>query len=888
MARKKKGRGGRSSGGAGPEEGGGTSPDTASASETGGGRSGRRSARSSRSGPGTGVGEPLAIPSWVPAAAFLGVTVVLFRSFIFSDQMLFGSDTLGLGYVARALYGEWLSVLGSIPSWAPEILGGTPFLEALASGDALYPPSLLLLLLTETYRSLGWKLVIHVAAAGFFMFGWARSLGVSRAAALVSGLAYMLAPYFISLVQAGHDGKLFVTALAPLLFWAVEHHLRKTGIRSVAAIAFVVGMVILTTHFQMAYFLFAAVGMYAIFRSFQIAGVGASAAYEDDPTASAGAAASTAAEDGGAREGTAGRPSPSWSRAALPFGTFLFASVLGAGIAAVQLLPAIDYVREHSRRIETTREAAGESGVAWSSSWSIHPEEVMSLVIPEFSGVTVGQADWTSNTYWGRNTFKLNHEGAGLVVLLLAVAAFGGGALRAHRFFFLGLGLLATLFAVGTHTPVWRILYEVPGISYFRAPSQVMFLFQFAAATLAALGVDRILQSRDDPEVTRDVLKALGGGAAVVAVLSVLAGSGALTSFWASVVYAVPENRLASLRLAEPFIARGAGIAFMLAAATFALTWAWRTGRVPVVAVVAGLSLLVVGDEMRVSSPFVHTRDFHEWAEPDGFVSAIVERERGAEEPYRMLSFRDAGQDVLPALHGIELAGGHHPNDLARYRELIGMTGSGVPLNLVDPEIRRLLNIRYVLWPDYDFGGGFPSPTQELLLRSQLQDGTPYESLHLEADLPRARLVGAAVVRPGAEAVEYMLSDAFDPEREVVLAEAPPIELSGEAAVGEVTWVERTADRLELTVRTERAALLVVADNWFPAWRATVDGAEAPVLRAYHTLRAVPVPAGEHTVEMTYHSTVVATSWLISLLIAGGLLLAVGAQFVRERKVTEP
>ena len=83
---------------------------------------------------------------------------------------------------------------------------------------------------------------------------------------------------------------------------------------------------------------------------------------------------------------------------------------------------------------------------------------------------------------------------------------------------------------------------------------------------------------------------------------------------------------------------------------------------------------------------------------------------------------------------------------------------------------------------------------------------------------------------------------------------------------------------------TERPALLVVADNWFPAWSARVDGEEVPLLRAYHTLRAVPVPAGAHTVEMAYESAIVSRSVLLSIVLTLGLLGATGVQWLRERR----
>jgi len=147
-----------------------------------------------------------------------------------------------------------------------------------------------------------------------------------------------------------------------------------------------------------------------------------------------------------------------------------------------------------------------------------------------------------------------------------------------------------------------------------------------------------------------------------------------------------------------------------------------------------------------------------------------------------------------------------------------------------------------------------------------------------ENGLPRARLVGAAVVQPDTEAVAYMRSDAFDPEREVVLAAPAPIALDGQPPTGSVTWISRSPNELQLSVSTERAALLVVADNWFPAWHARVDGEDVPVHRAYHALRAIPVGPGEHTVEMYYESSGVRLSLWLSVLLLVGLTGATAFQ----------
>lgn len=838
----------------------------------------------------------VAVPGWLPPLVFGGLTLFLFRAFVFGDAMLFGGDTLSLGYVARAFYAEALHELGTIPRWAPHILGGTPFLEALSGGDSLYPPSLALLLVLEPYRALGWKLVLHVAAAGFFMYGWIRALGLSRSAALLAGTAYMLAPAFVGFVHPGHDGKIFVIALTPLLFQAVEWHFRRPSPRTVAAIALVVGLVLLTTHFQMAYFAFGAAGLYGAFRTIlgmraarKEAEAAAAAGTDGAGDAGNGVPARAIPSEGPATSGDAvdaegvepgtGAPAAVARSARRPaplarFALFLVAALLGAGVGAVQLLPAVDYVVEYSRRTQTTA-APTETGVAWSSSWSIHPEETLALVLPEFAGNDAGAAAWARDTYWGRNPFKDNHEYAGLVALMLAAVALAAGPRRRLQWFLAGLGALALLFSLGAHTPVWRLFYElVPGISLFRAPSQAMFLFAFSTITLAAIGLDTLLDRARpgaDGEAWRPVGRVLLWGTAALAALLLLAASGALSSLWTSVVYrdiSVPQ--LQAMEAVEPYVVRGAFLGVLLAGGLWGLAWAARARRLAPGLVVAGIVTLAALDALRVDTAFVEVLDFEEWAAPDPLVTAVLEREEGRQEPFRLLSFRRSGQDVRPALQGIELAAGHHPNDLGRYRELIGMVGSSVPRNLVHPNVRRILNVRYILWPDLEMGG---SVEGSVVAQRTLADGRPYETLLAEEGLPRARLVASAVVRSDEEAVPYILSDAFRPEAEVVLPEPPPIPLDGGPVAGEVEWVERTPNRLLLSVQSDRPALLVIADNWFPAWRATVEGREAPVLRANHTLRAVPVPAGASVVEMTYRSGLVRASAVVSLVVTAGLVL---------------
>ena len=60
---------------------------------------------------------------------------------------------------------------------------------------------------------------------------------------------------------------------------------------------------------------------------------------------------------------------------------------------------------------------------------------------------------------------------------------------------------------------------------------------------------------------------------------------------------------------------------------------------------------------------------------------------------------------------------------------------------------------------------------------------------------------------------------------------------------------------MEIAVRAERDAWLVLADTFYPGWNAEVDGEKVPILRANGLYRAVRVEAGEQTVIFRYQPT---------------------------------
>lgn len=175
--------------------------------------------------------------------------------------------------------------------------------------------------------------------------------------------------------------------------------------------------------------------------------------------------------------------------------------------------------------------------------------------------------------------------------------------------------------------------------------------------------------------------------------------------------------------------------------------------------------------------------------------------------------------------------------------------------------------------------------------------------------MPRAFLVHRAiVVPPGTDVLAMMLEGPFDP-RFSALIEAPvpsSVKLPGgsERLVasalpsatragaprprGTATIASRRSREVVVQVATERDALLVLSDPWFPGWIARVDGERTPLLRANYLFRAVAVPRGDHTVTFSYEPLSVAVGATLTLgaallVLAVPLVHVLGA-FVQRRR----
>jgi hypothetical protein len=161
-----------------------------------------------------------------------------------------------------------------------------------------------------------------------------------------------------------------------------------------------------------------------------------------------------------------------------------------------------------------------------------------------------------------------------------------------------------------------------------------------------------------------------------------------------------------------------------------------------------------------------------------------------------------------------------------------------------------------------------------------------------QGSLPRAAVIaGARVFERPEEVLAAMREPGFDPAREALLLGGRALRPSGAsgAPVRAATITRDEPDLLEIAATADADAYLVIADNYYPGWRAEVDGQPAPVERANYAFRAVPLPPGSHTVRLVFDPPLWRVGWLLAGVAAAGcVLLALAPRLVNRRRKTMP
>jgi uncharacterized membrane protein YfhO len=132
--------------------------------------------------------------------------------------------------------------------------------------------------------------------------------------------------------------------------------------------------------------------------------------------------------------------------------------------------------------------------------------------------------------------------------------------------------------------------------------------------------------------------------------------------------------------------------------------------------------------------------------------------------------------------------------------------------------------------------------------------------------------------------IDRLLDPSFD-VRNIALTETPtalPENPALPASRAEI--VQYGNNHVVVKAVAQADGLLVLADQYFTGWEATVDGEPAAVLRVNHVMRGVLLNAGQHTVTFTFAPRLL---WIGSSLSILGLALCGVLVLANRRRPTK-
>lgn len=171
---------------------------------------------------------------------------------------------------------------------------------------------------------------------------------------------------------------------------------------------------------------------------------------------------------------------------------------------------------------------------------------------------------------------------------------------------------------------------------------------------------------------------------------------------------------------------------------------------------------------------------------------------------------------------------------------------------------------------------------------AQAGDVTLYENTHA---LPRAWLATETQTLADDATLEAIrtgkLADGrtWEPRRTALLDAKLPESYDGGEAAATTTEARVTRyepNRIDIGTSSPVAAVLVLAENHYPGWRASVDGRAVETLRVDYNLRGVALAPGAHEVRFVYRPKSALAGLLLSAL-AAVLLLAWWLRWPQER-----
>ena len=808
---------------------------------------------------------------------FYILSVGYFTPRIFEGKTLFQVDTRKGAAMAREA-NDYYEKTGERTLWTNSAFSGMPTYQITPSYKAK--------VIQKIRRAMeGWlpdpASYLFLYMAGFYILLLALRIPPWMAAA--GAVAYAFSTYFISIIQAGHIWKVLVLGLIPPTFAGIILAYRKKYLLGGIVTALFLALQIYNNHIQVSYYFFAfLVSLYVMAQLYET--------YKNGE----------------------------WPHFLKATGFLLVAGIIAVGVNFTNLYTTATYTQFTTRGqpLLTANKENQTTGLDrdYVTQWSYGVGETFSLLVPNIRGGGNGPLGTSpsamekvssqmkediaqSDRYWGNQPGLSAPSYVGALILFLALLAMF--LLKgSFKWVLAGAAIWSVMLAWGKNfMPLTNLFLDYfPLYNKFRAPSMAMVVAEMAIPILAILALHYI--SRHPEVLVREKRK--------VAIAFGLTGGLSLI-FWMipdlffSFLSEAEETGLAQLQAKNPqstgaiqqyisdltsarksLLQADAMRSFLFITAGAAALWAFAKERLGVKGLTASILLLVLVDLWSVDKRYLNT----EISDPYGNKQWVSEREKEVVWPMTEAD-KAILQDTTPHFRVMNLSvstfsdgstswwhksiGGYHGAKLGRYQDLIDhQIAKG------NQEVLNMLNAKYLIVPNASNNQPGARLNPDALGNAWFVEEAKY------VENPDQEMAALTDFTPSATAV-------IGKEFAQLLQNRTSFQKDSTAAIA---LTQYAPNKLIYSTSNQNNGLALFSEIWYPdGWNAYIDGEKAEYLRANYLLRALPVPAGNHTVEFRFEPKAYAlcekiSTGFVSVLFAGlALLLFMG---IKELKPAEP
>ena len=817
------------------------------------------------------------LPDLIAILAFIILSFAYFFPADIEGRILFQHDTaagVGAGQESK----EYLERTGERTRWTNSIFGGMPTYQMSPSYDSTTS----LKGVERVYRLFlpDYVVLTFIMMLGFYIL--LRAFGISAWLAGLGGVIWAFSSYFFILIPAGHIWKFVTLAYIPPTIAGVVLAYRKKYLLGGIITALFIALQIQSNHIQMSYYFMFVILFFV-------------GAYFEDAYKK--------------------KELPHFFKAS---GVLALAAVVGVCINISNLYHTYEYSKETMRgKSELKQEGAAASQTSsgldrdYITNWSYGIGETLTLLVPNVkgggSGSTMSQSEAAMSKanpmyngiysqlpqYFGEQPWTAGPVYVGAFVMFLFVLGcfIVKGPLK---WALLGATIFSILLSWGKNFMGLTDFFidYVPMYNKFRAVSSILVIAEFTIPLLAIFALKEILSKQE--KNCRGVIAALVLTAGVALILAVAPGvffsSFITTQEMTALKQALPAEHLAPFvanltEMREAIIASDAWRSFFIIVIGCLFLFLYQLRKLKASFTLAGIALLCLIDMWSVNKRYLNDEQFvPKSKQSEAFVKTQADEIilQDTTPNYRVLNFIGFPGNTFNennTAYWHKSVGGYHAAKLRRYQEMIdhhivpemketyqAVATAGGQMDSVDASkfrVLNMLNTKYFIFPAGEQGQAVPVVNPYAYGNAWFVDKVQY-------------------VNNANEEIDA-LNDILPTETAVVDVKFKE-QLKGvtEGYKDSLSTIQLTSyepNRLVYKASTPKDGVVVFSEIYYPGWQVTIDGQPVDIARADYILRAINMPAGEHTIEMWFdpqsiHVTESIAYAALALLLIGVMLLA--------------